>query len=206
MNNQSNSEEIPILKKEDVEKWFAEHGDGLYRFALLRVSDSDKAEDLVQETFLAALKSWKSFKGQSSVRSWLLGIMKHKVVDYYRKEGRHKALKEELESGQNTSSHFGFLCWAKGFGPQRWDNDPQETHLNSKFLNVLKGCLDKLTEIQREIFVLREIEEYTTKEIQDVTKLKPNHIRVTLYRARLFLRSCIEKLWVNSSPEAGRGQ
>lgn len=201
MNDQDNSEEKPILKKEDVEKWFEEHGDGLYRFALLRVSASDKAEDLVQETFLAALKSWKSFKGKSSVRSWLLGIMKHKVVDHYRKEGRHKALKEDLESDQGVTNQFGFFCWAKGFGPKRWDNDPQDSHLNSKFLNVLKGCLDKLTPIQREIFVLREIEEYTTKEIQGIAKLKPNHIRVTLYRARVFLRSCIEKLWANNSPE-----
>ena len=205
MDDQTKPEGKQIIK-EDVEGWFAEHADGLYRFALLRVSDTGKAEDLVQETFLAALKSWKTFKGQSSVRSWLLGIMKHKVVDHYRKEGRHKALKEELESGNNISGQFGFLCWAKGFGPKRWDNDPQETHLNNKFLKVLKECLDKLTDIQREIFILREVEEYTTKEIQGITELKPNHIRVTLYRSRIFLRSCIEKLWINISPEGKRGQ
>lgn len=188
------------IKREDIENWFKEHGDGLFRFALLRVGDSTLAEDLVQETFLAAFKSADSYKGQAPIRSWLLGIMKHKIADHFRKEGRHKEAKKEFETEQDIKSQFGIFCWAKGYGPKKWDNDPQETHLNRKFLGIVEKCLKELTGQQRDVFVLREIEEYKTREIEEILGITGNNIRVTLYRARVFLRSCIEKFWLSSTP------
>ena len=184
----------------EIEKWFDEHGDGLYRFALLRVGDSTLAEDLVQETFLAALKSIESYKGQSPIRGWLLGIMKHKIVDHFRKEGRLKEVKKEYEAEPEIKEQFGMYCWAKGYGPKNWDHDPQKAHLNKKFMNVVETCLKQLTPKQKDVFVLREIEEYKTKEIEKILGLTGNNIRVTLYRARVFLRSCIEKLWLEDKP------
>ncbi len=101
------------LKREEIEKWFEEHGDGLYRFSLLRVGDQTLAEDLVQETFLAALQSWESYKGQAPIRGWLLGIMKHKIVDHFRKEGRFKEIKKEYETEPDVKEQFG-LVWFVG--------------------------------------------------------------------------------------------
>ena len=72
----------------DPERWVDEHGDCLYRYALVRVRVPEVAEDLVQETLLAALRSREKFGGRSSERSWLVGILKNKIVDYYRKLGR----------------------------------------------------------------------------------------------------------------------
>jgi RNA polymerase sigma-70 factor (TIGR02943 family) len=191
------------IKREEVEQWFEDHGDGLYRFSLLRVGDSGHAEDLVQETFLAALKSWESYKGESTIRGWLLGIMKHKIADHFRKEGRFKAIKGEFENDSKIKEQFGLFCWVKGFGPTKWGNDPQEAHLNNRFLTVVNKCLEDLTPLQREIFVLREMEEYKTKEIEKISGMSGNHIRVTLYRARILMRLCIEKLWLNFSPSTG---
>ena len=188
------------LKQEEVEKWFEEHGDGLYRFSLLRVGDQTQAEDLVQETFLAALQSWESYKGQSPLRGWLLGIMKHKIADYFRREGRFKEIKKEYEAEPEIKEQFGPFCWLKGYGPKKWSNDPQEAHLNNRFLNIVEKCLKKLSGQQREVFVLREIEEYKTKEIEGIMGITGNNIRVTLYRARVLLRSCIEKFWLKSTP------
>jgi RNA polymerase sigma-70 factor (TIGR02943 family) len=188
------------LKHEEIEKWFGEHGDGLYRFALLRVGDQTQAEDLVQETFLAALQSWESYKGQSPLRGWLLGIMKHKIADYFRREGRFKEIKKEYGAEPEVKEQFGPVCWLKGYGPKKWFNDPQEAHLNNSFLSVVEKCLEELSSKQREVFVLREIEEYKTKEIEGVLGITGNNIRVTLYRARVLLRTCIEKLWLKSTP------
>lgn len=189
------------LKREEIEKWFEEHGDGLYRFSLLRVGDQTLAEDLVQETFLAALQSWESYKGQAPIRGWLLGILKHKIVDHFRKEGRFKEIKKEYETEPDVKEQFGLICWIKGFGPKRWSNDPQEAHLNNRFLSVVEKCLKELSNQQREVFVLREIEEYKTKEIEGILGITGNNIRVTLYRARIILRACIEKLWLKNTPK-----
>ncbi|MZH02492.1 MAG: sigma-70 family RNA polymerase sigma factor [Nitrospinae bacterium] len=187
------------IKREDIESWFEEHGDGLYRFALLRVSDSTLAEDLVQETFLAAFKSTDSYKGQAPIRSWLLGIMKHKIADHFRKEGHLKEVKKDYESELDIKEHFGMFCWTKGYGPKNWGNDPQESHLSNKFLSVVETCLKKLIPQQRDVFVLREIEEYKTNEIEGILGRTSNSIRVTLYRARVLLRACIEKFWLKDS-------
>src|SRR5262249_4571718 len=72
----------------DPERWVDEHGDVLYRYALERVRKPEVAQDLVQETFLAAVRTHERFRGGSTVRSWLCGILKHKICDYYRKRGR----------------------------------------------------------------------------------------------------------------------
>ena len=73
------------------ETWVNEYGDFLYRFALSRVKDPSVAEDLVQETFLAALRARENFKGRSAGRTWLIAILKHKIVDYIRKKIREPA-------------------------------------------------------------------------------------------------------------------
>src|SRR5438874_1815080 len=72
----------------DPEHWVEEHGDYLFKYALSRLRDPGKAEDMLQETFLAALKGRKTFRGQSAEKSWLVGILKNKICDYYRKASR----------------------------------------------------------------------------------------------------------------------
>ena len=79
--------ESPRASSANPERWVDEHGD-LYRYALVRVRRTEVAEDLVQETLLAAVRSREKFGGRSSERSWLVGILKNKIVDYYRKLGR----------------------------------------------------------------------------------------------------------------------
>ena len=74
--------------KLDPVQWLDKYGDYLYRYALMRVRDSAIAEDILQETLLAALGASQNHAGLSSERTWLVGIMKHKVVDYFRRVGR----------------------------------------------------------------------------------------------------------------------
>src|SRR5262245_12855230 len=95
--------DVPAAKI-DPRSWVDEHGDCLYRYALVRVRTPEVAEDLVQETLLAAVRSQDKFAGRSSERSWLVGILKNKVVDYYRKLGRETSF-TDLEFLKDECSH-----------------------------------------------------------------------------------------------------
>ncbi|MHC4945232.1 MAG: RNA polymerase sigma factor, partial [Planctomycetota bacterium] len=79
----------------DPATWVDEHGDALYRFAITRLKDPEAAEEIVQETFLAALKAKDSFKGRSSERTWLIGILKNKVIDHFRKMSRERPVTDQ---------------------------------------------------------------------------------------------------------------
>ena len=85
MSKNSSAIKTPI---DNPENWVDEYGDYLYRYALSRVKDPIIAEDLVQETFLAALKARHNFQGRSTARTWMIAILKHKIVDYIRQKVR----------------------------------------------------------------------------------------------------------------------
>src|SRR6266481_5927158 len=111
----------------DPERWVEEHGDYLFKYALVRMRDTAKAEDMVQETFLAALRGGKSFAGKSAEKTWLVGIMKNKIGDYYRKAGRETSFSDLQFHDSEESDQFvsdGLLKggWVQGLGPLEWQN------------------------------------------------------------------------------------
>lgn len=204
MNNETPKEIKQNSKNEsqNVEEWFRDHADGLYRYSLLRVGDQAKAEDIVQETFLAAFKSKDSFAGQSSVRGWLLGILKHKIADHFRKEFKDREAFQENDFDE-VNANFGMLCWAKGLAPRFWSDDPHRAFEDKQFLEVVQKCLKELPSRLRKVFVLREIEELETREIQEIVGAKSGYVRVMLHRGRVLLRSCVERLWLKDSTKEG---
>src|SRR5271156_4767377 len=124
----------------DPERWVEEHGDYLFKFALLRLRDVAKAEDAVQETFLAALKGGKNFAGRSAEKSWLVGILKNKIFDYFRKAGREMSFTDlefysDEEGDRFTGEGVHQGSWIHELGPQEWPN-PGESLDNEKFWKV----------------------------------------------------------------------
>jgi RNA polymerase sigma-70 factor, ECF subfamily len=187
-------EAIPI---EDPEVWVDLYGDYLYRFALSRIQDPTTAEDLVQETFLAALQARHGFQGRSSPRSWLTGILKHKIVDYFRKHGREQPTEDiELEKNRIDALFHGNGSWR--VAPSRWTLNPKRLYDQKEFLDIFYRCLAKLPKRLARAFTLREIDGMSTEEIRKVMDISATNSWVILYRARMALRTCLEKRWIGA--------
>lgn len=185
----------------DPRTWIKQRGDLLFRYAISRVGNTSIAEDLVQETFLAALKARRRFEGKSDERTWFVAILKNKIIDHFRRMGREVGLEEvKTESSQSDESfrHSGLLpgVWKTGGQPQEWMIDSSDPVEQKEFWKYLQLCIAKLSPRDAQAFVLREMEELEAKEICNKLGLSPTNLRVLLHRARLALRRCLEKKWL----------
>ncbi len=181
-------------KMSSPEKWVDEHGNHLYRFALGRLRSPELAENAVQETFLAALQAKSKFAGKSSERTWLIGILKHKIIDYYRKKYREIPASDLQSEDQAINSFFDYTGHPNKF-PSNWMPDPRELAGNHEFWEVFEGCLKKLPKATAEAFSLREVDKVESKEICKVLNITSTNLWVMLHRARLQLRECLERNW-----------
>ena len=193
---------VPTLHPE---QWVEEHGDILFRYALARVKDPALAEDMVQETFLAAIRSHDKFSGKSAERTWLVGILKHKIIDYIRKASRQTSY-EDMDIPAQAADVAGDLYFdRKGhwkIKPPDWQTNPRKQFEQDEFHEVLQSCLSKIPERLREVFVLRELENLTADEICDTLDISASNLWVMLHRSRNALKSCMEKNWLATQPGA----
>ena len=181
----------------DPDRWVDLHGNLLYSFALLRTRDAHAAQDLVQETFLAALKSRGSFMGQSSERTWLVGILKHKLIDHFRRYKRERPVQEDGEETTEAFDRKG--AWRTP--PAGWPEAPERLLENREFWQVFSACLKGLPLRLREVFSMREFDDMKTDEICKVTGVTATHLWTMLHRARARLRTCLEKEWFQGCAE-----
>ncbi len=180
----------------DPERWVEEHGDYLYRYALLRVRRPEIAEDMVQETFFAAVRTSGSFRGKSSGRTWLCSILKNKICDHFRKLGRETSF-TDLEFLDDELSHKfvpqGF--WNHEHGPFEWKPEAEVVMHRAEFWETFRNCLSKLPQRVAHVFMLREMEGMETEQICRDLNISPNNLWVMLHRARMALRECLEMNW-----------
>lgn len=182
----------------NAETWVDHYGDMLYHFALARLGDSEAAEDMVQETFLAAVQSKDRFMGQSSEKTWLFGILKHKVIDYYREKKRFAQIQENGFDMDNMGRFFNAKgAWQQR--PQHWRTNPGKTHEIKEAIDHFFSCLATLPQKTADVFSYREIDGLTTKEICNLLDISASNCWVILYRARMLLRKCMETAGFRSS-------
>jgi len=179
---------------ETPEKWVDLYGNYLYRFALYRVYETSVAEDLVQETFLAALGSFKNFQYRSSIKTWLTGILKHKIIDHFRKQAKEQQL-DDIEPNMNKLEALFDQNGHWKIKPANWNADPQKLYDQKEFIEVLHNCLRELPKRQAGAFILREIVGENTKEICKILDVSTTNCWVLLHRARMYLRRCLEINW-----------
>jgi RNA polymerase sigma-70 factor (ECF subfamily) len=180
--------------RSDPADWVDRYGDYLFRYALLRLRDRSAAEDLVQETFLAALKNRETFSGGSSEATWLVGILKHKIADHFRRQAREGSLPDGEPPDPSGDTPFGATGhWTSG--PADWGGNPPDLLRQKEFLEELTKCLSGLSPAQANAFTLREIEGLSTGEICKILDVTETNLWVILHRARMHLRRCLETRW-----------
>lgn len=187
----------------DAEAWVDNYGDALFHFAKARVKDRNVAEDLVQETFLAAVQSMDRYQGKSSEKTWLFGILKHKIIDYYRKKKNIVNIQDFIEDPNRLEAFFN----AKGswkIRPSNWRVNPVKAHEIKEFLDHFFRCLSGLPQRTADIFVHREIDGLSTPEICKLFGITENNCWVILYRARMLLRKCMELFGFNKPAEGSQ--
>jgi len=188
----------------DPSKWVDCHGDYLYRYALVRVREAVVAEDLVQETLLAAVGSYQTHAGRSSERTWLVGIMKHKVIDYFRRMARNAQFQltseDDIEWFEESGPWQGH--WRKDRAPTSWAGDVAQCLESREFWGTFERCLAQLPPQMSIAFTLREIDGLTSIEICEILNVTPNNLWVLLHRSRNKLRHLLEVEWFQKRTSA----
>ena len=162
------------------------------------MNDEHVAEDLVQETFISALKNYNSFEQKSKASTWLIAILKNKIIDHYRKKVREYRT-ESLDGLTNAEDFFNKKGhWKKEQRPQPWSIDTDKGVEQEEFYRILQGCLTKLNELQRMAFVMKHLEDVDTSEICKELEITASNYWVIIHRAKLQLRKCIETHWINA--------
>jgi RNA polymerase sigma-70 factor, ECF subfamily len=181
------------------ESWLDQHGDALFRYAFLRVRDSAVAEDLVQETLLAGLKALNRFQGRGSERTWLIGIMKHKIADHFRRTQREVpvVLGDWFTGAEFFEESNGE--WHSEHAPADWQTSPFQTLERSSFWKAFNDCLAHMPARTASAFTLREVDGLRSEAICELLGISVNHLWVMLHRARMHLRDCLETNWLKAS-------
>lgn len=191
------SEEMPSPPKLDPSTWVDSYGDSLYKFAYFRVNNSALAEDLVQETFLAAIKGRDNFSGKASVKTWLTGILKNKVIDYYRKKNRTQSMQETAHFFEREEadlfSEDGSWNYDNPNVPSDWSPAQVQKMDRKEFMQQFYACSEKLPEKIRTVFIMREVDGVKSADICEQLDISPQNLWTILHRARMALRQCLEK-------------
>ncbi len=201
----SQEQRAPTTSVPDPSAWLDNHGDYLYRYALFRLRDAALAEDAVQETLLAALQAYAKFAGRGSERTWLVGILKHKVADHFRRASREAPA--PMHAGEEFAHEDFFRVagewqdhWRPEHAPSDWQANPATRAEQKEFWLIFQTCLAPLPARIASAFVLREVDGLSSAEICEVLSINVNNLWVMLHRARLHLRHCLELNWFKRAP------
>jgi RNA polymerase sigma-70 factor (TIGR02943 family) len=185
-------------KLSEPSEWVSLHADGLFRFAMLRVRDQEAAEELVQEAMVAGLEARGRFDGRCSERTWLVSILKFKIIDHVRKRARDRGYSDNLGPDPVVDGMFdGFLHWKKE--PAKWPAKKDDAFGSeaerAEFREVFSGCFRGLPERVGQAFWMKVLDESDTGEVCKVLEVTPTNLWVLLHRARMRLRACLEENW-----------
>lgn len=177
-------------------QWVDDYTEYLLAWALMKISDRGTAEDLVQDTFLAAYRSKDKFKGEASPKTWLVSILKNKIADHYRSAQRKKVQYES--SGQMTENEAAFFDkkghWSPAFYPTEWEKQ-DKLEENEGFQKVLSFCISGLSTKMAAVIRLKFFEQQDGEDICKELEISSSNYWQLAHRAKLHLRACLEKNW-----------
>lgn len=173
-------------------KWIDLYSDYLFNYTISRVNDREIAKDIIQDTFFAGLKSMKNFKGEASERTWLISILKRKIIDYYRKINSIKG-QAEIRMTYNTDENEG--DWLEERVEDEGYLNAQALIENTELGDAIYDCIDTLPEKQAKVFKMKTILNYETEDICNELNITPSNFWVLIHRARTAIAECMEKTW-----------
>lgn len=176
-----------------------EHRSYLVRYAMLQLRDPHLAEDVVQETLVAAIEGSSRFSAQSTLRTWLVGILKHKILDVLRKQAREPGL--DVPDGEEGDDLVDALFEKNGHwaDPPRTWADPEQSMENASFWEVFERCNQRMPVNTARVFMMREFMDMSTEEICQDLAISTTNCWVLLHRARLALRECLDLNWFGNA-------
>jgi RNA polymerase sigma-70 factor (ECF subfamily) len=180
-----------------AENWVNLYGDYLFQYAMLRVRNNvELAEDLVQETFLSALKTEAKHEGKSNERTWLIAILKNKIFDHYRRNRNDLFEKSDFQNEEFIEQGTQTGAWKPEYAPQDWSGIPDQTYEQKEFISIFQKCFSFLSENIATVFTMREIDGTDTETICKDLGVSSSNVWVMLHRARTALRRCLELNWI----------
>lgn len=186
----------------DPQNWVKNYGDYLFSIAMLKTNNEVVSQDLVQDTFLAALKAKETFKNESSEKTWLISILKNKVIDYYRKSDVLKDTSEYLVATEESFIHSFFeertlskAHWQNSKSPVEWNIMESEKVFSNEFQKIIEYCINKMPPKFVPLFVMKYIDEIKSSEICKELEISSSNYWIMIHRAKLLMRACIEKNW-----------
>jgi RNA polymerase sigma-70 factor (TIGR02943 family) len=199
-----------ILKEDDspakgilnIKGWVDSYGDCLYNYAAFRVNNTDEAQDLVQETFLSGIKAKDTFRGECSEKTWLVTILKRKIIDHYRKKSI-QSIQTSIDSGAIAAGYEQFFHqdgdfednWTSNGKPQSWSVSGLQKMETKEFYDVLNKCLSVLPQKWASVFCMKNMEDMETENICKELNVSTSNYWIIMHRAKLQLRKCIETGW-----------
>lgn len=175
-----------------IKCWVELYSDSMYSWAYHKTSNKETAEDLVQETFLAAVQSFTKFKGDSNPKTWLFAILNNKINDHYRSSFRKPTISDTTIFETLFDSNDQ---WKPEQRPQQWADDTGHLLDNDEFQQTLQNCMKKLPENWFSAIQLKFMEEKNGETICQELGITPTNFWQILHRAKLQLRKCLELNW-----------
>lgn len=182
--------------------WVQNYGDYLYNIAFYKVNDSELAEDIVQETFLSALKAKDNFQAKSSEKTWLTSILKNKIIDYYRSKKTNQDIDTYLSATEDSFSNSFFELSEKG--NMHWKEEKQSIDWNSEEINLLDnelfytifiGCIDNLPKNLSMIMRYKFIDQSNSEDVCKLIGITSSNFFVLIHRSKILLRECLDIKW-----------
>jgi len=181
----------------NVDRYLEKLRPKMLRFVTMQLGDENRAEDLVQDALLGALRNATSFRGEAAFKTWVFSILKRKIADHFRLTKKAPPAESSKRSAMDEGmdilfDHRGH--WHTHFQPVDW-GDPVRELSNTQFWTVFDTCLNELPEKQCTIFMMREYIGLSTEEIRRALGISTSLVNVTLYRARIRLQQCLTIRW-----------
>ncbi len=184
--------------KAELSEWVRLYTKELYAWAVQKTADQQLSEDLVQDTFLAAIERIDSFKKESQPKTWLFGILKNKIAEHYR-----KAIRQNITTPFSPEQFPLFFNandrWKKNARPQPWTGEPENLLDVPAFNKVFDGCIEHLPEMMNACIRLKFLEKQKGKQICEELGLTSANYWQLIHRAKLLLRDCLEKNWFKAA-------